>query len=109
MGQGHGEVVRVVPRRGDAEVGYGGQVVAEGALLRPLDPPGEHVGGDGAPGEPAEAAVVPDRPLEGDAEGCVPEAVAGDGQRQQGHGQRREVAQHAGGHLGGNSIKTILA
>ena len=50
MGQGHGEVVRVVPRRGDAEVGYGGQVVAEGALLRPLDPPGEHVGGDGAPG-----------------------------------------------------------
>ena len=53
--------------------------------------------------------MVPDRPLEGDAEGCVPEAVAGDGQRQQGHGQRREVAQHAGGHLGGNSIKTILA
>ena len=75
--------------------------MAEGALHAPLEPPGQHVGGDRGPGEPAEAAVVPNRPLEGDAEGRVPEAVARHGQRQQGDGQRGEVAQHAGAHLQG--------
>ena len=45
--------------------------------------------------------MVADGPLEGDAEGGVPEPVAGDGQRQQRYSERREVAQHARGHLVG--------
>ncbi len=91
LGEGDGEVVGVRHVRREGEVREGEEVHGEGPLADPLGLPEDHVDGDKDPADAAEEAVELDGTLKGDAVGGGEDAVAGDREGEEGHGERGHV------------------